>query len=65
MENQLRIHSNLTIEDMMYNHNIDKKKHATQYNSKDITLKVTNPPPTSLIFFETVKFLYAQIRLLF
>ena len=50
MENQLRIHSNLTIEDMMYNHNIDKKKHATQYNSKDITLKVTNPPPTSLIF---------------
>ena len=25
MENQLRIHSNLTTEDMMYNHNIDKK----------------------------------------
>ncbi len=65
MENQLRIHSNLTIEDMMYNHNIDKKKTCYPIQFQRYNFESNKSPPTSLIFFETVNFLYAQIRLLF
>ena len=51
MENQLRIHSNLTIEDMMYNHNIDKKKTCYPIQFQRYNFESNkSPPPTSLIF---------------